>query len=79
MATLLNSCIISVFDFKNTPPLVFRFKNIAVCVFTDFFFDDGLEAEMESSSSTLARLLAAVDQTSIVDMPSAGIYLSVFS
>jgi hypothetical protein len=44
-------------------------------MFSDFFFDDGLEAEMESSSSTLARLLAAVDRTSVVDMPSAGVYL----
>jgi hypothetical protein len=45
-------------------------------VFSDFFWsDDGLEAEMESSSSTLARLLAAVDRTSVVDMPPAGVYL----
>jgi hypothetical protein len=44
-------------------------------MFSDFFFNDGLEAEMESSSSTLARLLAAVDRTSVVDMPPAGMYM----
>jgi hypothetical protein len=57
---------------KIPSPLVFRFENIAVYMFTDFFWsDDSIDMQVQTSQSTLSRLLAQVENAKLPDMPPA--------
>jgi hypothetical protein len=63
------------FRFKKIPsPLVFRFNNIAVYMFSDFFWsdsNDSIDMQVQTSQSTLHQLLAQVENAKLPDMPPA--------